>query len=541
MTVSELRALVDNLDEYIHIPGGIVRLKKMVLHLAVSGQLVPQDPTEGTGEELYRQIQAEKTKLVKQDEMRKGKTLPEISEDEIPFEVPRSWRWTRVSDLGYSLGQKVPDQDFYYVDVASIDNESQRLKQPSVLAAKDAPSRARKLVKKGTVIYSTVRPYLLNTTIIEDELDKELIASTAFAILHPFVGVDSRWLLFNLTSNYFTDYTNRKSVGMAYPAINDAQFSMAVMPLPPHAEQRRIVTKIEGIFTLIDQLAEAYKSEQAERSKLVASSLAQLAKAENGVEDSLALTHLSEIIRTKADAKILRQTILHLAVSGQLVPQDTSEGIGEDLYKQIQAEKAELTRQGKIKKQKTLPEISEDEVPFAIPSSWKWTRLGESYDVRDGTHDTPKYIPTGYPLITSKNLSTGKLDFSNVKYISQSDYMAINERSDVKRNDILFAMIGSIGNPVAVDTDTEFSIKNVALFKPYNKKAYSKDWLLSYLFIASEDMKSRSLGAVQSFVSLGFLRNYPIPLPPLAEQKRIVTKTAQLLDLVSELEKHLEK
>src|SRR5690606_8210377 len=130
----------------------------------------------------------------------------------------------------------------------------------------------------------------------------------------------------NLTSNYFTDYTNRKSVGMAYPAINDAQFSMAIMPLIPYAEQKRIIAKIESIFTLIDQLAKVYKSEQAEHSKLVASSLAQLAKAENDVRDSLALTHLSEIIRTKADAKILRQTILHLALSGQLVPQNPSEG-----------------------------------------------------------------------------------------------------------------------------------------------------------------------------------------------------------------------
>jgi type I restriction enzyme S subunit len=102
-------------------------------------------------------------------------------------------------------------------------------------------------------------------------------------------------------------------------------------------------------------------------------------------------------------------------------------------------------------------------------------------------------------------------------------------------------MIGSIGNPVVVNTDTEFSIKNVALFKPYNKEVYSKEWLLNYLQIASEDMKSRSTGAVQSFVSLGFLRSYPVPLPPLAEQKRIVAKTTRLLDLVSELEKQLEK
>ena len=512
MTVSELRTLVDNLDEYIHIPGGIDRLKKMILHLAVSGQLVPQDPSEGTGEALYEQIKSEYPAK---------KVILEISEEDKPFNIPSNWKWVRLPEIYRSQPPvtKLKTADYLKSGKYPIVDQGQRY-----IAGYTNSGEPNRVSVPVTIFGDHTREIKL----IDFDF---IVGADGVKILEPIL-VDSQF--FYTLIDVFRPQS--RGYGRHFKMLNDK-----IVPLPPLAEQKRIVAKVDSIFALIDQLAEVYKSEQTERSKLVTSSLAQLAKAENDVEDSLALTHLSEIIRTKADAKILRQTILHLAVSGQLVPQDTSEGIGEDLYKQIQAEKAELTRQGKIKKQKTLPEISEDEVPFAIPSSWKWTRLGESYDVRDGTHDTPKYIPTGYPLITSKNLSTGKLDFSNVKYISQSDYMAINERSDVKRNDILFAMIGSIGNPVAVDTDTEFSIKNVALFKPYNKKAYSKDWLLSYLFIASEDMKSRSLGAVQSFVSLGFLRNYPIPLPPLAEQKRIVTKTAQLLDLVSELEKHLEK
>lgn len=544
MTVSELRTLVDNLDEYIHIPGGIDRLKKMVLHLAVSGQLVPQDPSEGTGEELYQQIQAEKAELVEQGEIRKGKILPEISEDEIPFEIPRSWRWTRVSDLGYSLGQKVPDEDFYYVDVASIDNESQHLKQPSILTAKDAPSRARKMVKKGTVIYSTVRPYLLNTTIIENEFDKELIASTAFAILHPFVGVDPWWLLRNLIANYFTDYTNRKSVGMAYPAINDAQFSMAIMPLPPLAEQERIVAKVDSLFVLIDQLAEVYKSEQTERSKLVASSLAQLAKGEDGVEGGLALTHLSEIIRTKADAKILRQTILHLAVSGQLVPQDPSEGSGEELYRKIQSEKANLVKKGTLKKQKLLKNITESETPFTIPSSWKWARLAEIGQVVGGgtpSSSNVSYYTSemdgGIPWLTPADLR-GYKDMYIIRGARNITKAGLQNSSArlLPKNTILFSSRAPIGHLAiaANELATNQGFKSVV---PYSEMVpeYIYRWLQFYAPV----IDANASGTTFREVSGAIVERQLIPLPPFDEQKRIVTKTTQLLNLITELEEHL--
>lgn len=161
----------------------------------------------------------------------------------------------------------------------------------------------------------------------------------------------------------------------------------------------------------------------------------------------------------------LKNSILQLAIQGKLVEQRKDEGTGEELYKVIQNEKEKLLGEGKIKKQKTLPEISEDEIPFDIPENWKWVRLGDSLDVRDGTHDSPKYVAEGFPLVTSKNLKNGIIDFDTCKYISEFDHIKISERSKVDRNDILFAMIGSIGNPVLVSIDEEFSIKNMALFK----------------------------------------------------------------------------
>ena len=232
----------------------------------------------------------------------------------------------------------------------------------------------------------------------------------------------------------------------------------------------------------------------------------------------------------------LKNAILQQAIQGKLVEQRAEEGTGEELYKAIQDEKQKLIEEGKLKKQKALPDITEDEIPFEIPDTWKWVRLGESLDVRDGTHDTPKYVAKGYPLVTSKNLKNGIIDFDNCKYISELDYIKISERSKVDRNDILFAMIGSIGNPVLVLTDTKFSIKNMALFKNISS-IIDMRYLFWFLFFSQETMKKKASGGVQSFVSLKFLREFLFPLPPLAEQKRIVEKIEELLPLVERYEK----
>ena len=215
--------------------------------------------------------------------------------------------------------------------------------------------------------------------------------------------------------------------------------------------------------------------------------------------------------------------------------QIAEEGTGEELYKKIQAEKQRLIKEGKIKREKVLPEINDDEIPFDIPDSWKWCRMSDIMDVRDGTHDSPKFVPDGIPLVTSKNLKQGTIDFDNIKYISHVDAKKINNRSEVANDDILFAMIGSIGNPVLVRKDREFCIKNIALFKKYLKGDLSMQYIYWFLYYSQYKLKREALGGVQSFVSLSLLREYIIPLPPLAEQKRIVSKIEELLPYVDRL------
>lgn len=174
---------------------------------------------------------------------------------------------------------------------------------------------------------------------------------------------------------------------------------------------------------------------------------------------------------------------------------------------------------------------------FANPGDgWEEYRMSDIYDVRDGTHDSPKYCKTGFALVTSKNLKDNSLDFSEIKYISEEDYNKINERSKVDKGDILFAMIGTIGNPVVIEQEPDFAIKNVALFKvPSNQNSYYLKYYLESQTVIDK-MKTDSKGTTQKFVGLGYLRNFIIRIPPYTEQERIVAKLNALLAETTKLE-----
>jgi type I restriction enzyme S subunit len=233
------------------------------------------------------------------------------------------------------------------------------------------------------------------------------------------------------------------------------------------------------------------------------------------------------------NAQQLRNSILQQAIQGKLVPQDPNDEPASVLLQRIRKEKERLVKEGKLKKKdlESKP-IEEDEIPFELPMGWEWCKLNDCLDVRDGTHDTPKYVTSGYPLVTSKNLRNGIIDFKGALFISKEDHEAISCRSKVDENDILYAMIGTVGNPVLVrHKDFDFSIKNMALFKHVGDFVFM-DYVYWYLYYAQVDMKAYASGGVQTFVSLGYLRNYLIPLPPLAEQRRIVAKIEELMPLV---------
>ena len=258
------------------------------------------------------------------------------------------------------------------------------------------------------------------------------------------------------------------------------------------------------------------------------------------------------------NTKALRQKVLDLAIHGKLVPQNPNDESATVLLEKIRAEKAEKIKKGELKVDKkdsfifvgsdkrhyeqfadgTVKDI-EDEIPFDVPEGWAWCRFGNFIDVRDGTHYSPKYVENGYPFVTSKNLVNGKIDFTDVKYISEKDHKEYIQRSFVEDGDILFAMIGSIGNPVLVKKDREFSIKNVALFKPYSKQLTNMKYLFYFLLWIQENLRSKAKGGMQPFIPLSFFRTEVlIPIPPSEEQFRIISNIEEILSKIDSLEKN---
>ena len=478
-------------------------LKSSILQLAIQGKLVEQRPEEGTGEELYRQIQAEKKRLIQEGKIKKEKPLPEIAEDEVPFEIPESWKWVRLGDISSYSQRKgkviasAISPEMWTLDLEDIEKETGRIIRKCTTSDRTI-SGDKVIFFKGQVLYSKLRPYLKKVLVAPDNgiCSSEMVPFSAYG------GVDSQYIVYVLTCPHVDYIINSVTYGVKMPRVGTETMTNLLIPLPPLAEQKRIVAKIEELLPYLDRYEKAW----------------------NRLEDFGS--------RFPAD---MQKSILQMAIQGKLVEQHPEEGTGEELYRQIQAEKQALIKAGKIKKEKPLPEIAEDEVPFEIPEGWKWVCLSDVIDVRDGTHDTPKYVVDGVPLVTSKNLVNGKIDFNTAKLISHEDSIAINIRSGVDDGDILFAMIGTIGNPVLVKKEREFSIKNMALFKPIDRELFYMPYLVFFLQHAQTEMKKEASASVQSFVSLSYLRKYLLPLPPLAEQKRIVARLEEILPLCERL------
>ena len=428
--------------------------------------------------------------------------MPEISEDEFPFEIPESWKWVRLSTIGITQTGNTPSKS-----------------HPEYIGI-DIPFITPGDILNGQICYNNQALSLLGKNVArvcdEDSImqvciggsigkvaitDRKVAFNQQINVVSPLFCL-SKYLFAVMQSVYFTTRMKERAGGTATPIINRGLWDSLCIPLPPLAEQKRIVAKIEELLPYIDRYAASYERLEQVNTEFP--------------ED-------------------MKKSVLQYAIQGKLVEQRPEEGTAEELYRQIQTEKKRLIKEGKIKKEKPLPEIAEDEIPFDIPESWKWCRLSDVIDVRDGTHDSPKYVPVGIPLVTSKNLVNGVIDYGNVKYITQEDADKINVRSMVDDDDILFAMIGSIGNPVLVKKDREFCIKNMALFKRFANTDISMRYVYWFLFYAQYKLKKEASGGVQSFISLSRFREYLIPLPPVAEQNRIVAKLEEILPLCERL------
>jgi len=277
MNKQTVHLLEHHFDTAFAAPDGIKKLRELILALAMQGKLVAQDPQDQPASALLQEIEAEKRRLVKAGKIKPPKPLPEIRPEDVPYELPKGWEWVRIRDICHDWGQKTPDQLFTYIDVGSIDNVNGIIfDDVQLLESSEAPSRARKIVRQGTVIYSTVRPYLLNVAIIEKEYVHEPIASTAFAIVHTYSGMVNRFVFHYLKSPTFIRYVETMMKGVAYPAINDGDFFRGTFPLPPLPEQRRIVAKIDQLMARCDELEKLRAEREQKQTALLNAVMAQV-------------------------------------------------------------------------------------------------------------------------------------------------------------------------------------------------------------------------------------------------------------------------
>ena len=544
--------LLEHFDRISEAPDAVARLRRFILDLAVRGKLVEQDPNDEPAAELLKRIRSEKARCEK-----KPKELAPVTVDEAPFDVPAGWEWVRIRQITTDRGQTVPKGDFTYIDVTAINKERGCIGEPTVLSATDAPSRARKVVKKGDVIYSCVRPYLLNMAIVDTEISPPPIASTAFAVMNGFGLTLPQYLWTALRSPFMVESVEERMRGQAYPAINDSDFSLLPISLPPLAEQHRIVAKVDELMTLCDQLEAAKNEREARRDRLVAASLHRIGTAPTAADVAATeaqsatplrdaarfhLDHLPRLTTHPEHIKQLRQTILNLAVRGCLVPQDSDEEPAAELLKWIQTEKARLVKEGLIPRSKAT--AGAPILTFELPPNWQAMRFDDVCNlVTSGSRGWAEYYAdSGAKFVRAQNIRFGRLRLDDLACVNPPAN-GEGKRTHVTEGDLLIVITGAgVTNPALMDRDLgeAYVSQHVALIKP-SSTAMSR-WLLLCLMSGPggrDELVERAYGAGKPGLNLDNIRSLNAPLPPLAEQHRIVAKVDELMALCDQLEAQL--
>ena len=486
-------------------------LKSSILQLAIQGKLVEQRPEEGTGEELYQQIQAEKKRLIQEGKIKKEKPLPEIAEDEVPFEIPESWRWVRYSELMNSMstgpfGSMLHKSDYVQngiplVNPANIVNGRITASNKMMVSAETAKRLESYMLQTGMIIMG--RRGEMGRCAVVGRQENGWLCGTGSFFMMPTCHMYVHYISMLFSTPCAKGYLSGASVGTTMNNLNHKILSDMPVPLPPLAEQKRIVAKIEELLPYLDRYEKAWnRLEEFNR-------------------------------RFPVD---MQKSILQMAIQGKLVEQRPEEGTGEELYQQIQAEKKRLIQEGKIKKEKPLPEIAEDEVPFEIPEGWKWVRLSQIISVLgDGIHGTPAFDEIGdYYFVNGNNLAKGHIVFkADTKKVSFNEYEKHKKPLDM--NTILISINGTIGNYAFYAGEPIILGKSACYFSVL--AGVNKEYichLINTKFFMDYAVKEATQTTIKN-VSLKVMRMLPVPLPPLAEQKRIVARLEEILPLCERL------
>ncbi|MDG2994645.1 restriction endonuclease subunit S [Vibrio parahaemolyticus] len=507
---------------------GVKKLRELILELAVRGKLVPQDPSDEPASVLLERIAAEKAQLVKERKITKPKKLAEVCDDEFSFELPSNWDIRRLPEVYYTIspsGKKLKSSDVLEDGTYPVIDQGQE-----AIAGYSNDEERVIDIESPIIIFGD---HTRNIKYVDFSF---VPGADGTKILCP-IGIASEFFYLQLRSY---DIESR-GYGRHFKILNENLFVV-----PPLKEQHRIVAKVDELMALCDQLEQQTEASIEAHQVLVTTLLDTLTNSADADELMQNWARISEhfdtLFTTEESIDQLKQTILQLAVMGKLVPQDPTDEPAAELLKRIAEEKAQLVKEKKIKKQKALPPISEDEKPFELPSGWEWSKLQDlCFKITDGEHSTPKRAETGHYLLSARNVTNEGIILGDVDYVPDYEFARIRNRCDPNLGDILISCSGSVGRVALVDRDNAYSmVRSAAMIRPCNTNLI-KEYLA--LMLRSPylqfQMKNRSKQSAQANLFLGAISNLVGVIPPLSEQERIVSKVSQLLVVCDQLKSHL--
>ncbi|HDV5498733.1 restriction endonuclease subunit S [Vibrio cholerae] len=528
---------------------GVKKLRELILDLAVRGKLVPQDPNDEPASVLLERIAAEKAQLVKDKKIKKPKALPPINDNK-PFQIPNNWGWSQLGFLtNYGVCDKLEPKDAspstWVLELEDVEKYTSRLLK-KVRFEERVFKSTKNSFQKNDVIYGKLRPYL-DKVLVADE---DGACTTEMIPIRGYIGLMPEFIRLVLKTPYFIEYANTSTHGMNLPRMGTDKARAALFPLAPLNEQHRIVAKVDELMTLCDQLEQQTEASIEAHQVLVTTLLDTLTNSADADELMQNWARISEyfdtLFTTEESIDQLKQTILQLAVMGKLVPQDPSDEPAAELLKRIAEEKAQLVKEKKIKKEKALPPISEDEKPFELPNGWGFAHMQDLCElITDGTHQTPKYTDTGRPFISAQCVKPFRFMPENCRYVSEEHYQAYIKNRNPEFRDILLSRVGAgIGEAAMIDTDLEFAIYvSTGLLKPHKSSVMSEYlvlWLNSPLGRGFSERNTLGKGVSQGNLNLSLIRAFTVSLPPLQEQKRIIEQVNKLSDLCDLLKERLQ-
>lgn len=534
---------------------GIKKLRELILELAVRGKLVPQDPNDEPASELLKRIADEKAELVKQGKIKKQKPLPEIDEDDKPFGLPVGWEWVRLGDLSSKITDgvhhtpKYIDNGVAFISVKDINGDSISFdnckyisqEQHDEINARCNPEERDLLICRiGTLgrvtLVNTNRPFSLFVSV---------------GLIKPVSTLVNTTYLHRLFYSpcMLSQLENIKVGGSHTNKLNLSDIPNLLIPFPSIAEQIRIVDKLKDLMSLCDQLEQQSLTSLDAHSQLVEALLATLTNSQNAEELAENWARISQhfdtLFTTEASIDALKQTILQLAVMGKLVPQDPNDEPASELLKRIEQEKAQLMKEGKIKKQKPLPPVSDEEKPFGLPEGWEFIRLGDLTS-KMGSGSTPRggqsaYVTEGIPFLRSQNVWNEGLRLDDVVYIDKNTHSKM-DGTKVFPGDILLNITGaSLGRTLIfpdhiIDANVSQHVTIIRLLlgelAPFVHLAIKSPLIQNLVW-------RRQVGMAIEGLSKKTLELFEFPVPPLLEQHRIVTKIDELFIICEQLKSRL--